>query len=73
MNDPLTAIGATTASKQVLLLTCLIAGVVLLLAFLIPALGTALSARLMILIVIAFIGSGLIYLSLLPTEAEQAA
>jgi len=73
MTDPLTAIGATTASRQVLLLTCLLAGVVLLLAFLVPALGTALSARLIVLTAIAFIGSGLSYLSLLPIAAEQAA
>jgi len=68
MTDPLAAIGATTPGRQVLLLTCLFTGVVLLLTFLVPSIGTVLSARLIVLAAVAFMGSGLTYLSLLPVE-----
>lgn len=66
MADVVTAIGATTLGRQALLLCGLISGLSLLSALLFPAVGAVLPGRVIVLIAVAFLGSGLSYFALLP-------
>ncbi|WP_324760004.1 hypothetical protein [Haloarcula montana] len=66
MADAVTAIGATTPGRQALLLCCLVSGLSLLSALLFPPVGAAMPGRLIVLVAVAFLVSGLSYFALLP-------
>jgi hypothetical protein len=63
-------IGATSTGKQLLIVVWLLTGQLLLVAFAVPEVGQALTATVLIFVAMAFAGSGLVYLSLLPFEAD---
>ena len=63
----------TESSKAVVLAVWTLSGVLLGLAFLFPGVGRSLTAGLLILATMVFIGSGLVYLSLLPVAADEQA
>jgi len=68
MTGILERIGATSSGTQLLLILFLLSGQLLLLSVAIPEIGEALTATLLILTAVLFVGSGLIYLALLPFE-----
>ncbi|PSP48289.1 hypothetical protein BRC95_06220 [Halobacteriales archaeon QS_5_68_33] len=63
----------TESSKAVVLAVWTLSGALLGLAFLFPDVGRSLTAGLLILATMVFIGSGLVYLSLLPVAADEQA
>jgi len=66
-------VGATDTPKQLTLMLFLLSGQLLLITFLFPEqAGSILSARSLIFAAMLFIGSGLIYLALLPLESSEA-
>lgn len=66
-------IGATTTGMQLLLLAFLLSGQLLALAFGIPEISEALTATTLIFAAMTFVGTGLVYLALLPLETGGTA
>lgn len=72
MANILEQIGATSTGMQLLLILFLLSGQLLLLSFLVPDIGDTVTATVLIFSAMAFLGSGLVYLALLPFEESTA-
>ncbi|MDG5778432.1 hypothetical protein VB773_02575 [Haloarculaceae archaeon H-GB2-1] len=70
MSGGIEAVAEQDPDKQIVLGVWAISGVLMLLAFFLPSsIGTALTGRGVITVAITFIGSGLIYLAMLPIHS----
>lgn len=65
-------IGATSPGMSALLALWLVSGVLMLVAFQVPDLADTIPSSGLLLIAVTFVGSGLVYLALIPFEEGEA-